>query len=274
MSTHRRFTSSLARAGASLALLGLGVAVASAAPAGAQNSFYTGLGYDMSYGQCSVKGVPTDNNHPVTFAIIGVGGGRPFTSNQCAANQWEYAGTQGQSRSLYFNTGYALAYAKSETPGCATASTSVSFTGTSHEVSAQRTAWAIGCSEADYAMAIEPGTPVAWWADIETANSWSNNLSLNQATIQGMFAELSTKLNTTGVQVGVYSSPAMWQQIVGTGYVNSQITADWQAGATCPTLSPPTGFSLVGTNTPAPLWVAQSGSWSAFYTTFDKDTAC
>ena len=277
MSIRIRRYSAMMPIAAGLSLLGLGVTAISPTPAGAQNLYYSGVGYDMSYAQCSVKGVPTDLNHPVTFAIIGVGGGRPFTANTCAPSQWRYAGSQNQQRSLYFNTGYALAYAKSETSDCATASTQQSFPGsTKHQLSALQTAWAIGCSESDYAMALAPGTPVAWWADIETANSWSNNLSLNQATIDGIVTELAQKSPTT--PIGVYSSPSMWQQIVGVGYVNPSIVADWQAGTTCPSPNSSTGqidgFSLTSSTTPAPLWLAQSGSWSAYYTTFDKDTAC
>ena len=284
--TLARLQSQLVRTVAIFSLLSLGLTFQATTPSGASNAYYSGTGYDMSYPQCSLggKGVP-DNSSRTLFAIIGLGGGRPFTTNGCATQQAQWAVTQGQPTSFYFNTGYAMAYAKSVTTQCSTLSSQQSFTGSAHDVSAQQTAWAIGCSETDTAMASAPTTspattPVAWWADIETGNSWSSNTSLNQATVKGIFDELHNKLTQSGssnVQVGVYSSPSMWGQIVGAGYVNAGITADWQSGATCPLPSSTgevNGFSLTGTNTSAPLWLAQSGSYSAYYTTFDEDVAC
>lgn len=65
--------------------------------------------------------------------------GRPFTTNQDALTQWGFAitATNGSTRSLYFNTGYALAYAKSDTKSCTTASSNYSPIGASgHTLSA------------------------------------------------------------------------------------------------------------------------------------------
>ncbi len=238
------------------------VTLSLATPSGASNSNYSGSGYDASYYQCSATAAP------LGFAIIGVSHGRPFTSNSCATAQWKVAA--GQSRSLYFNTGYALAYAKSETRSCKQQAGSISFAGTAHEISAQQTAWAIGCSEADVAVASGPGTPVAWWADVETGNSWSTDATLNQATITGLVTEMRS-LIPSSMPVGVYSTPSMWNQIVGTSYVNANIAADWQAGAsTCPTV----GFTLTGSQVNAPVWLIQSGATTAGGATFDADSAC
>ena len=232
-----------------------------ATPSGASNSYYSGSGFDESYPQCSAIATPSG------FAIIGVSHGRPFTNNACATSEWSSASAVG--RSLYFNTGYALAYAKSETTTCKTKATNTGFFATGHQLSALQTAGAIGCSEADVAISSEPGPPVAWWADVETGNSWSTNTSLNQATIDGIVTEMSSLAG--GVPVGVYSSPSMWDSIVGTSYVNSGIAADWQAGTSgCPT----SGFTLTGSKVNAPVWLIQSGTTTAGGATFDFDEAC
>lgn len=226
---------------------------------------YTGSGYDTSYPQCTASSAPGG------FAIIGVGHGRPFTANTCAGAEWAQAGSTG---SLYFNTGYALAYAQSETPNCATASLSVPTGAKGHQNSALQEAWAIGCSEADYALAnapSNPSTPTVWWADVETGNSWSKNTALNQFTITGMVEELHLKASS--VPVGVYSSPSMWDRIVGTSYVNPYISANWQTGLTTCTSST-LGFTQIATNSFAPVWLAQSGSTTVGGVVYDADTAC
>ena len=234
-----------------------------ATPSGASNSYYSGSGYDASYYQCSATAVPS-----LGFAIIGVSHGRPFTSNSCATAQWTLA--VGKSRSLYFNTGYALAYAKSETTTCKTQAAGIGFHATGHQLSALQTAWAIGCSEADVAFSSEPGTPVAWWADVETGNSWSTDATLNQATITGLVTEMRS-LIPSSMPVGVYSTPSMWNQIVGTGNAIPGIAADWQAGTSgCPTNG---GFTLTGSGN-APVWLIQSSTTTAGGVTFDVDQPC
>ncbi len=235
-------------------------------PSGASNPYYSGSGYDASYYQCSATAVPS-----LGFAIIGVSHGRPFTSNSCATAQWTLA--VGKSRSLYFNTGYALAYAKSETTTCKTQAANIGFSATGHQLSALQTAWAIGCSEADVAFSSEPGTPVAWWADVETGNSWSTNATLNQATITGIVAEMNklTSAGSPSIPVGIYSTPSMWDSIVGTGNAIPGIAADWQAGTSgCPTNG---GFTLTGSGN-APVWLIQSSTTTAGGVTFDVDQPC
>ena len=235
-----------------------------ATPSGASNSYYSGSGFDESYPQCSAFATPSG------FAIIGVSHGRPFTNNACATSEGSSASAVG--RSLYFNTGYALAYAKSETTTCKTQAAGIGFHATGHQLSALQTAWAIGCSEADVAFSSEPGTPVAWWADVETGNSWSTNATLNQATITGIVAEMNklTSAGSPSIPVGIYSTPSMWNQIVGTGNAIPGIAADWQAGTSgCPT----SGFTLTGSGN-APVWLIQSSTTTAGGVTFDVDQPC
>ena len=232
-------------------------------PSFAATNVYSGTGFDASYPQGSATQVPSG------FGIIGVTHGRPFTLDSSAQNLWTLTlKNTSANGSLYFNTGYALAYAKSETSNCATASTS-QYSGSGHQISALQQAWAIGCSEADYAVANQPGTPSMWWADIETGNSWSKNTSLNDATIKGMVDELA--IGAPSIPVGVYSTASMWNTIAGSTYTNSSIVADWGAGSsTCPS----SGFTLQSTSTSAPIWLAQTGVTSVNGVTFDSDISC
>jgi hypothetical protein len=224
------------------------VASAASGVLAATNPYPSGQsGYDVSYPQCG--GAKPSGS----FGIVGVNGGRPFSSNACLAG--EYAAATGPiAASLYINTGYSGAYGKSTTTGCSTSSSSVPGT------SRQRQAWAIGCSEASTSMtyATQQGAKVlaAWWLDVETANSWSSsNLSLNRYAIQGAV----TRLAQSGAPVGIYSSASMWTAITGSGFTPVGAAADWEtAGGSC---SVPFNSS--------PVWLLQSTTSG-----FDSDLAC
>ncbi len=250
----------------------LGVAVGALAllggtvPAGASVSgIYTGTGYDVSYPNCNSP-LPSS----ASFAIIGVGGGRPFTANTCASDEWTAASkvTSITSRSLYFNTGYAGGYAKSINPTCVTdlGSAAVAWGSSRHEKSQEQQAWEIGCSEALYAQGVQPGRPSAWWADVETLNSWSANTTLNRYVIDG----LSSGMSSAGVPFGYYSSPAMWGSITGSltwapPRPVPALSGVWVAGGACPST---TGSSQMAGG---PTWLAQSGTSSAGV---DLDKGC
>lgn len=229
----------------------------------AASSPYTSAsgGFDISYPNCSAT-LPSGDS----FAIVGVGGGRPFTTNGCAAQEWSAAAaaTGGSTPSLYFNTGYSGAYSRHVDNTCASAVSKAGsvFSGltTSHARSQAETAWEVGCSEADFAAANEPaGSPTMWWADVETGNSWSTNVSLNQYALDGM----SYWMQNVGGGGGFYSTPGMWAGI--TGNVAFQplppASANWVAGGSCGS-SP----AFAGT----PTWLVQGGTSSGV----DADLAC
>ena len=70
-----------------------------------------------------------------------------------------------------------------------------------------------------------------WWLDVETANSWQADTSMNVADLQGMIAGF----NAQGVSnVGVYSTSYQWGQITG-GTTSSTpglgAIPDWIPGA-------------------------------------------
>ncbi|HEX6547139.1 MAG TPA: hypothetical protein VF134_00160 [Candidatus Dormibacteraeota bacterium] len=204
-------------------------------------------GYDVSYPQCGVTVTGT-------FGVIGVNGGRPFSQNPCLAGEYATSSSGG----AYLNTGYARTYAKRITTDCQTRS--AGYVGSS----AQQQAYAIGCSEAQYSESYTAGqgvVPPVWWLDVETANSWStSNLTLNQATIQG----LADTLEGTGAWVGVYSTGSQWGQIAGAGWTPAGISATWVAGASASTAAGYCSRSF----TTAPVWLVQ------YVATYDQDYAC
>jgi hypothetical protein len=235
------------------------------APAGAAANPYAGSGYDAA----SASAQCTASSYPPGFAIIGLGTGRPFTTSTCSAHEWSLASADGTPAvpSLYFNTGYAGAYAKQITAGCKNAVGNAPIPpGTSgHQKTAEQQAWEIGCSEAAYAAAHAPGTPALWWADVETSNSWSVNTTYNDLAIDGLAYEMSGLGTSTGAGGGIYSTPAMWNQIAGAGFVPTPaVTADWQPTSSCPA----SGFSG------SPVWLIQNGTVTAGGASFSSDQAC
>ena len=200
---------------------------------------YSGAGYDISYPQCTSATLPSG-----TFGIVGVTDGRAFTQNPCLGNEYAHAAGSG-TPSLYFNTGYAVAYRKDITPACS---------------AGPNQAWKIGCSEADFAATHASGLNVAmWWLDVEVGNSWSStNHTLNQQTIQGAVDRLSG----TGL-VGIYSTVSSWNTITGGRFIPTGSSADWVAGqgGACPG----TSFDTKS------VWLSQYVSQADG---FDHDNAC
>ena len=231
---------------------------------------YTGTGYDASYPQCSATGYPSG------FAIIGMGGGRPFTTNSCDTQQWSIAtnSTTDAAPSLYFNTGYSGAYGRDITSACKSAA-SVSGNVPSpppntskRQASVYTQAWEIGCSEADFAYQNEPGTPAMWWADVEIGNSWSTDTNDNDFTLDGLAYEMGQLATTTHDGGGFYSPPSSWASIAGAGFKTTPLaTADWQPTTSCPSTGT-AGFSG------SPVWVIQNGNTVVNGVTFDGDASC
>lgn len=190
-------------------------------------------GYDISYPQCPGTSAPSGS-----FGIIGVNDGRPFTVNPCFGNEYS-----GAANSVYMNTGYARAYRSNITVGCSTGPS---------------TAWKIGCSEAETSLNSVGGRSVSmWWLDVETANSWSSgNLTPNRDTIQGAV----TRLQATG-PVGIYSTPAAWDKITGTGFAPSGVSGVWMPAAQCQGTA-----SFINGST---VWLTQR-----VVNNLDADTAC
>lgn len=206
-------------------------------------------GFDESAGQCG-SAPPTAN-----FAIINVTGGRPFSANSCLGSEVSAAGLA--QLSFYFNTGYSGAYGRDVTAACGSASSGNGYSARLGQ------AYAIGCSEASYALSLAPVSGAAWWLDVETANSWSSsNSAYNVAAIQGAVDEAHA---LTSGPVGVYSTSSAWQAITGGGTVTS-IDGSWVVNGQYGCAGTAFGGSQV--------WIVQSGTTTVNGVPFDADTAC
>lgn len=229
------------------AVCALALAGLTATAAGAQTDPYVSgtTGYDVSYPNCSATPPTT-----AAFAVVGVNGGRPFTTNSCLGTEYTTA-TRTGSVSLYINTAYSGAYKRNITATCTTLVPS-GLAGSAAQ------AWEIGCSEADTSLGYAGGrTAAMWWLDVETGNSWSSSsLALNQDAIWGA----AGRLKAAGAPaVGVYSTSASWTTITGTSYTPPNTDAEWVAGGSCTT--PFDGN---------PVWLSQHGAVGGV----DSDLAC
>jgi hypothetical protein len=238
----------------------LGILIVQATAFAALDPYVHGsAGYDLSYLQC---GAPTPHG---AFGVVGLNAGYPFTYyNRCVAAEFAAARRTG-SAALYVNTGYDPAYTaidgRHTTQACADQSGTVSGTAD------QQAAWAVGCSEAGrdvtYASSHSAASPMMWWLDVETANSWSTtDLSLNRFALQGLIDTLRT---ATSVPIGVYSTPAQW--LVVTGGYQAPIDAEWLStgpgnGRRISSFCASSGFAG------APVWLVQ------YVSTVDHDYAC
>jgi len=211
------------------------------------------LGYDISYPQCPSTAPPAGS----TFSIVGVNGGKGFTVNPCLAAQWRVA--RG-IRAVYFNSGYDPDNAGRVTPDCRSRS---QYQAGGDD---RRMAYAIGCSEAVYAVAALHAAgadrAVMIWLDVESSNSWDPvNLDLNRTALQAEIDELAA----FGRLVGLYATFNEWRGIVG-DWAPAGVVADWVAGASPQSACAAPGFSG------HPVWIVQElGTWP---TGQDSDRTC
>jgi len=179
------------------------------------------VGYDVSYPQCNRR-LPTNP----AFGIVGVSDGLAYGRNPCLATELAWASAAPGRPALYMNTG---------NPG--TASTRVNWYAQTSPRPCNLTGAEADCAydygyngakqAFEYAAAkgVAPAT-VAWWLDVETANSWSTDTSLNRTDIQGSIDYLTQQQVTS---VGIYSTGYQWGQITGGLQLPGQ--PDWVAGA-------------------------------------------
>jgi hypothetical protein len=86
-----------------------------------------------------------------------------------------------------------------------------------YDRAAQDVSWVASAAKAinsQESTTVVPGTAVSypWWLDVETANSWQADTSMNVADLQGMIAAFEAAGATT---VGAYSTSAQWNSITG-----------------------------------------------------------
>jgi hypothetical protein len=210
-------------------------------------------GYDVSYPQCSATRPPAG----ASFSIVGVNDGRAFTTNPCLAAQWR---TARQPRAVYFNSGYLPDNAGKATADCRARGQLLDGS------DARRTAYAIGCSEAVYALAAARAAgadrAAMIWIDVESSNSWDADQELNRTSLQAEVDQLAAY----GRLVGLYGTFAEWHGIVG-DWSPQGVVADWVAGGTPGAGCRDPGFSG------HPVWLVQElDAWPG--SGQDSDWAC
>ncbi len=206
-------------------------------------------GYDISYPQCG-HAFPTD----VLFGIVGVNGGRVYLPNPClGANgtdpselAWAEATSSGEHAQLYANTadpgpaissywpdGQASPYACNLDNSTALTDRDTNACnydyGWNAAENSYQTAVAAYASLGDVNQSDSSATPYAntWWLDVETANSWRTDVTLNVLALQGAAAYLASRGVTA---IGFYSTASQWSTITGdpTGF---EAYPSWVAGA-------------------------------------------
>jgi len=199
-----------------------------------------GIGYDISYPQCGSR-YPAN----AAFGIVGVNRGIAFSANPClgisskGASQLAWAGPTAQ---LYANTGNPGPRLSSHWPRGQTAPRECA-TRAKPDPDTADCAYDYGWNAAadSYANAVaayvslgwatpdSTRTPVAnhWWLDVETANSWRDDPSLNVAALQGAVDYL---VSVGAASVGFYSAPHMWSVVVGGSSAFADLPS-WVAGA-------------------------------------------
>jgi hypothetical protein len=194
------------------------------------------IGYDISYPQC-------DGRFPrnVAFGIVGVNRGIVFSANPClgAGDGPSELAWAGPSAELYANTGNPGPELSSRWPVGQTTPRTCAADDPDTADCAYDYGW--NAAADSYATAVkayislgwaQPAatrTPVAnhWWLDVETANSWRADASLNVAALQGGADYLAS---VGAASVGFYSAPFMWADIVG-GTTAFAEHPSWVAGA-------------------------------------------
>jgi hypothetical protein len=167
------------------------------------------IGYDISWPQCPQDQKPSGS---VNWVILGVTGGKPTTLNPCLPQQAAWAKTAGTLPQLDMNVaGVPAGY---DSPLCAASDTPCQ-------------AYQFGANSAASSLryAAESGVTASnWWLDVETGNYWTSDHFLNERVIAGAIETLQS----TGHNVGIYSTPLQWSIIAG-GFAPKLNV--WTAGA-------------------------------------------
>jgi hypothetical protein len=229
----------------SLVIAALTAAWLSVLVSGARAGYSTG--YDISYPQCN-SSFPANPG----FGIVGVNGGRPYSANPCLGTG------DGPSELAWpsMNAGLspvepAQLYADTADPGPALSahwpngqtSPKPCNTATNPGSDTAECAYDYGWNAAtdSYQDAVNAyislgwapsgatRTPVAnaWWLDVETANSWTSNTSLNVDDLQG---EVDYLTSVGAASIGFYSTASDWLTITG-GTSSFAAYPSWMPGA-------------------------------------------
>jgi len=198
-----------------LAVLALTAVFPSAALADQGPIGSNSVGWDISWPQCG-KSLPDQRGD--MFHVVGVTGGRPYTTNPCLGSEFAYANAAGPL-SLYVNLDFSLATAG----GPLTCNGDAGCEAYNYGWGSGVSSWYSALDQTDGASA----NVQLWWLDVELDNFWSDNTELNTYVIQGALDFLQ---RVHGRTVGVYSTNFQWHLIAGDTYA-PPATPNWVAGA-------------------------------------------
>jgi hypothetical protein len=164
----------------------------------AKNPYIAGsMGYDVSWPNCKARPPMMP-----AWGIVGVTGGLNFRQNPCLRQESSWF----MNLSLYANTGYKAA----DAPKYANFPRQCDLS--DEACLAYNFGFNAGKYAVDYASA--QGVHAAmWWLDVETVNSWSDNVRLNRASIRGEADAI--KRYTVVATVGVYAYYGQWDRLTG-----------------------------------------------------------
>lgn len=175
------------------------------------------LAYDISWPQCP-------NTFPAgdfEFAVIGLTGGRPFTSNKCFTTQYEWARTAQAHPDVYIN----LDFPRQGRPEAASGP---------YGVCGEFDQWCRGYNygynlgkDAVLRAQAHGVTPGRYWFDVEMDNYWTNWAPHNAQVVRGA---LDYFLDFH-VPIGIYGTRYQWGLITGGLEAPGRLPL-WVAGAT------------------------------------------
>lgn len=184
-------------------------------------------GYDISYPQCG--GAYPSNP---AFAIVGVNGGRVDKVNPCLAGQIAWGGWT--AAQLYINTGNPGPEVSTQWPRgqeapryCDPANADTADCAFDYGFNAARFAYQTAVAAYAELGLTESPAGTRWWLDVETSNSWRDDVTLNVAALEGEVAYL---LEAGITSIGFYSTQQQWNTITGGTQVFNQYPS-WLAGA-------------------------------------------
>ncbi|MEO6399190.1 MAG: hypothetical protein ABIP13_12030 [Tepidiformaceae bacterium] len=198
-----------------LAALWLSLGVKSAA---ADEPSVGGLppGFDISWPQCPGHSFPPG---PVGFAVIGLNAGRPYTSNECFAEQYRWASRASRNPAIYVNVDFPK-------PGRIEAMDGPWGRCLETDNWCRAYNWGYGIGRDAAARARASGiTPGMWWLDVEFGNYWSSDAAMNSQAVRGAVDYMKEKR----LPAGIYGTAYQWRVLTGGGY-NPGVPI-WTAGA-------------------------------------------
>ncbi len=200
----------------------------------------TSTGYDISFPQCGYAYPSTPG-----FGVVGVNGGKPFTTNRCLASELTWAkGAVNQQPAFYVNTANGGPnngqWPSSQTAPDACAGANSVPCSYDYGWNAARYSFAAALTAESADGATSPNQAAIaspWWLDVETGNAWEVKSNYygptaaayanDTAMIEGEIASLE---NAGVTSVGVYSTSQQWRAITDASTSNFPSVPAWIPG--------------------------------------------